>query len=168
MSNLFFLTIFNGALSPQVDTFSTPITLDGLFADAKVLCQSGIYGSVNFLASPKNYMCSSVDVLKLGIVFAIEGQCFVGVLLFRIVLDECEIEHVAVVESQKRLGIGLGLMQQLEHLTASQGVKKIFLEVGVGNLGARALYAKLGFLPIGKRTLYYRNSEDAIVMEKKV
>lgn len=162
-----FTTVFNGA-STSSQSVPISLSLGALFSEARALCQTGDYGSVNFLSSPNSYTSISQDVLKLGVMFAIEGESFAGVLLFRVVLDECEIEHVAIVEHKKRFGIGFALMKHLEHVASSQDVKKIFLEVGVRNLGAQALYEKLGFLPIGKRTLYYHNSEDAIVMEKNL
>lgn len=167
MDDVFFMTVFNGEIASSQNAL-LDATLETLFFEARFLCQAGVYGSVNFLSNINTYTCATKDVLKVGVVFAMSNNLLVGALLFRTVHDECEIEHIAVAEQKKRKGIGFALMKQLNQFVTDQGVKKIFLEVGVRNLGAQALYAKIGFLPIGKRTLYYRNSEDAIVMEKQV
>jgi ribosomal-protein-alanine N-acetyltransferase len=49
------------------------------------------------------------------------------------------------------------------------GAWECFLEVGESNAAAQALYARAGFLPVGRRKDYYeteRGRESAIVMRK--
>lgn len=47
-------------------------------------------------------------------------------------------------------------------------VTRFMLEVSAQNGGAQALYRKLGFTEYYRREKYYRNGDDAIMMEKKI
>lgn len=167
VNHVLFFTLFDGQVLGHADNVEAR-QLGRLLDTAKALCQTGLYGSPAFLADPYVYTQPSANACRFGLVAAHQENKLVGVALFRIVFDECEIEHVTVEESQRRLGVGAGLLSRLEQLAQNQGVKKIFLEVGVKNIGAQKLYAKFAFLPIATRPLYYRNSEDAVVMEKQL
>jgi len=51
---------------------------------------------------------------------------------------------------------------------SGQGLKKILLEVRKNNPTAIALYESSGFKITGIREKYYNNTEDAVLMEKKI
>ena len=61
--------------------------------------------------------------------------------------------------------LGTLLLLALARAAPSWGVRRLTLEVRVGNAPARALYHRFGFAPVGVRKNYYAETgEDAIVM----
>ena len=75
---------------------------------------------------------------------------------------EGEITNLAVSENFRRLGLG-GLL--IKELSATDGLKKLMLDVRVSNEAARRLYEKLGFKTDGVRKGFYtKPREDAILM----
>lgn len=85
-----------------------------------------------------------------------------------IVLDEAEIQLVAVSEMFRRCGRGMQIMEKLLNIAKERGVKKVFLEVRVSNSPAQILYLKCGFRGLYCRTRYYPDGEDAVVMVKEL
>lgn len=87
---------------------------------------------------------------------------YVGV---SIVLDECDITHMAVEHEYRGKKIGQKLLSTLMDFAKQNDIAKIHLEVRESNEKARNLYTKVGFLEVGMRKNYYRNpSEHAILM----
>ena len=81
--------------------------------------------------------------------------------------DEGEIANLAVTKEMRRQGIGEMLMEHATAMAKDNGVVTMYLEVRSSNIGAKSLYEKLGYSPIGIRKNYYREPrEDAIVMAK--
>ena len=91
-----------------------------------------------------------------------------GFVMTRIVLDELELDYIAVLPECRGKGIGIKLMHSLFEMASLHGVERIFLEVSEANSGARALYAHCGFVEVGRREKYYAGVEDALVLEKKL
>jgi len=86
-----------------------------------------------------------------------------GFVLARAVADEAEILTLAVHPYKRGKGLGRALLQATISKVRSMGAKSVFLEVGVENPAARALYARLGFAKVGARKGYY-NGGDALVL----
>lgn len=63
------------------------------------------------------------------------------------------IYHLAVAESQRGKGIGLALMEEAEADLASQGARRIYIEVGEDNAAGLALCLARGFLREGDISL---------------
>ncbi len=104
---------------------------------------------------------------------------FVGILLeedgnvvayggMSVVMDEAEIQLVAVSEMYRRCGRGRAVLEALIEKARERGVKKVFLEVRVSNAPAQILYLKNGFCGLYCRTRYYPDGEDAVVMVKEL
>jgi ribosomal protein S18 acetylase RimI-like enzyme len=74
---------------------------------------------------------------------------------------EREILNLAVAPRFRRLGVAACLVRhELRHKAS------LYLEVRESNRAARALYGKLGFVEVSRRTGYYRHPpETAIVMK---
>ena len=88
-----------------------------------------------------------------------------GYLLAYTVADEAEIARIAVAKELQRQGVARTLINELEALCKSGGIRKILLDVRAGNAAARTLYAKTGFVEDGIRQRFYDNPmEDAILM----
>jgi [ribosomal protein S18]-alanine N-acetyltransferase len=87
-----------------------------------------------------------------------------GFLIARHLAPEWELENIIVAPSARRMGIGERLLNSLLNAARETHSTSMFLEVRESNLGARALYEKLGFRETGLRKSYYTNPlEDAIL-----
>lgn len=103
----------------------------------------------------------------LGYVAEEEGEV-VGYIALTYCLDEGEINLIAVDKNFRRKNIATALMNFATSELKNLGVEKLFLEVRRSNLGAQALYEKLGFTFVGVRTKYYQGVEDALLMSKVI
>ena len=87
-----------------------------------------------------------------------------GYAVLSVVLDEGNLDNIAVAPDCRRRGVADGLLSALtgfgrEHLSA------LMLEVRASNAPAIALYEKHGFAAVGRRKNYYTAPrEDAILM----
>ena len=91
----------------------------------------------------------------------------VGYIGCWIVLDEGQINNIAVAPAWRRSGIGGALLSGLLTEGRRRGLRRYVLEVRPSNIAARRLYARFGFTDGGLRRGYYSdNNEDAIIMLK--
>ncbi len=92
-----------------------------------------------------------------------------GLIVVRMAAGEAEILTVGVLPAARRKGIGAALVRAAASHATAKGCKDLFLEVGIENAAARALYASLGFRQVGYRKAYYPRRgappEDALVMK---
>ena len=109
-------------------------------ADAMAL-QLGLPGAFGYLAGPD------------------------GFVLARVAADEAEILTLAVVPSARRGGLATALLRAALSHAAASGAASMLLEVAEANEAARALYASLGFMPVGRRKGYYGAGMDALVLK---
>ena len=86
----------------------------------------------------------------------------VGFITATYCLDESDIITVAVLSKCRNKGYATALFTNLKSALKEKGVDKIFLEVRESNVGAIALYEKLGFEKISVRKNYYDGVENAI------
>lgn len=105
------------------------------------------------------------------------SKCFIGFysgdevdgyVLASVVLDEANLDRIAVKKDKRNNQIATNLIKALENSLEKLGVTSIFLEVRVSNVSAINLYEKSGFKKINIRKKYYENTEDAIVMKKLI
>jgi len=95
---------------------------------------------------------------------AIVGYCVVAVAA-----SEAHLLNLTVAGAWQRMGLGSAMLQFAITLAKERAAQRIFLEVRVSNLAARALYARSGFCEIGTRQDYYAahgGREDARVLER--
>jgi ribosomal protein S18 acetylase RimI-like enzyme len=79
--------------------------------------------------------------------------------------DLAELESVVVLSRERRQGIGRDLCGRVMQWATARGARTMALEVRASSLGARALYAALGYVEQGRRRAYYRAPvEDAVLM----
>lgn len=95
-----------------------------------------------------------------------KGEKIVGYVAIKYVLDEAELNIIAVENDSRRQGIATLLLNSAEEDLKSKGVSKLFLEVRRSNLNAQALYEKCGYKYIAVREKYYQGEEDALIMSK--
>ncbi len=78
--------------------------------------------------------------------------------------DEGEVLNVSVKKEYRKQGIALRMLQYLLEEAGQRGIKHFTLEVREGNVPARTLYEKLGFVCEGIRPNFYRNpAENAAI-----
>jgi ribosomal-protein-alanine N-acetyltransferase len=93
-----------------------------------------------------------------------DGQV-VGMLVAWMIVDEIHIATLATHHDFRRQGIGEKLLLHTLKSAKEEGAVTSFLEVREGNVFARGMYNKLGFVEVGRRRHYYKdNGEDAILM----
>ena len=95
-----------------------------------------------------------------------------GFILISIVADEVEILTLAVRGAARRRGLARGLVDSALARAMEAGARRVFLEVAVGNVAARGLYAAKGFEGIGRRPGYYTRPdgarEDALILSRNL
>ncbi len=98
------------------------------------------------------------------IAFSEDTREAAGFVFWRSLGEEAEILSIGVAPRRRRRGAARALLDQVIESARSGGVRKLFLEVDVANAAAAALYTSAGFERIGRRSRYYRNGGDALVM----
>ena len=95
------------------------------------------------------------------------GGAVLGYVGMMHVLDEGYISNVAVAPAYRRQGVAAALISALMTRAEKLNLAFVTLEVRAGNEPAKALYAKHGFVPVGRRKNYYDlPKEDAILMTR--
>ena len=99
---------------------------------------------------------------------ALEGETVLGYVGSQTVLDEADIMNVAVAPGYRRQGIARLLLERLEEALRTRKVHSLTLEVRASNEPAKALYASLGYVQVGRRPNYYfKPREDALILRKE-
>lgn len=102
-----------------------------------------------------------------GLLLQADGKD-IAFALCRAAADEAELLTVAVRPGYRRRGAGRALLGAIVDRLRTAGVGTLFLEVGVDNPAASALYDQAGFRPVGRRAAYYGRGQapaaDAVVM----
>jgi len=89
----------------------------------------------------------------------------IAMIVTWLIVDEVHVATFAVSPDWRRQGIAQRLLAHTLLDAARLGATKSYLEVRKGNLPARALYEKFGFVEVGIRKKYYQdNKEDAVMM----
>jgi len=81
---------------------------------------------------------------------------------------EIHINNIVVRKDSREKKIGTLLMKKLIEISMEKEKEEITLEVSSRNLPAIKLYEKFGFERVGVRKRYYNNTDDAIIMTKKL
>lgn len=102
--------------------------------------------------------CAAIDLVTVHV------QLAAFVCSWRI-LDELQILNVATAPRYRLKGYAGKLLDYVFRQAADVGARKVLLEVRVGNEAARKLYEKMHFSVSGVRESYYRDGEDASLME---
>jgi [ribosomal protein S18]-alanine N-acetyltransferase len=90
-----------------------------------------------------------------------------GFVIARIIVDEIEIQNIAVELGSRSRGIGSQLVAKTLEIAANRGFGGALLEVRESNIAARNMYEKQGFLEVGRRAKYYSDPEEAAVLYRK-
>lgn len=104
-----------------------------------LLTQSNVRGFVALAAAPRAQLA--------------------GFVLTRAAADEAEVLTIAVARRSQNRGIGWRLMLAATSQARFDGAEKIFLEVDEMNAPAIALYRRLGFAEVARRSAYYTHAD---------
>jgi ribosomal-protein-alanine N-acetyltransferase len=95
----------------------------------------------------------------------IADNLLLGYICFWMFDSEIHVINLAIHPIKRGQRLGLLLITRIIETGFSKGLKSIWLEVRPSNTAARNLYSKVGFLEVGRRPLYYKETnEDAIIM----
>jgi [ribosomal protein S18]-alanine N-acetyltransferase len=93
------------------------------------------------------------------------GAEVVGFAGIWLMVDEAHVTTFAIHPAWRHRRLGERLLLALLDLAEDRRASEATLEVRLSNLGARRLYEKYGFRPVGIRPRYYSdNDEDALIM----
>ncbi len=103
--------------------------------------------------------------------FVLEQHGFiVGYAVLMTAAGEAHLLNLSIAAAWQRRGLGRELLCRVVDVSRDLKVSKLFLELRVSNVAARALYAQADFCEIGRRRSYYPahstadGREDAIVL----
>lgn len=113
---------------------------------------------LSFLASRDLFRPGGVALV------ARSGSTLVGFVAAQLATDEAEILDLAVANAVRRQGVGRRLLEEVLRYLAARGAVRVLLEVRPSNMGALALYERMGFVQVGRRPRYYKDGEDALLM----
>lgn len=100
---------------------------------------------------------------------ALENGVVAGYISADAVLETAYINNVAVDPLFRKRGTALSLIAALEERAKEKGCLELTLEVRSGNIPAKKLYEKCGFVPVGVRRGYYSDpTDDAVIMTKRL
>ena len=93
-----------------------------------------------------------------------EDGTLLGYAVLYTVLDEGNLDNIAVAPEFRRQGVADALLSTLTGFARGH-LARLFLEVRASNAPALTLYRKYGFAEVGRRKNYYEHPrEDAILM----
>lgn len=132
-------------------------------ADAIVDLEARAFGPASWGAASVADGLTAPHVATL-IAFHDSAREAAGFVFWRSLGEEAEILSIGVAPRLRRRGGARALLGEVIERARGDGVRKLFLEVDVGNTAAAALYASQGFERISLRKRYYKNGGDALVM----
>ena len=146
----------------RIESLDGPADLDGVQAVDR-----------ESFPSPWTRVMYEQELLNAGTAFIIvartAGAPVAGYCSYRLVAGEIQINNVAVRPEHRRLGMGRALVEAAVAHGRREGARMAVLEVRRSNVGAQALYFRLGFRQVGQRPRYYEHpEEDALVLAADV
>lgn len=92
-----------------------------------------------------------------------EDGAVLGYLVGTVILDEGNVDNIAVAPEVRRQGMARALLEVFHN--SGRGLACVTLEVRPSNDEAVSLYRKMGYAEAGRRKNYYlKPREDAIIM----
>lgn len=96
----------------------------------------------------------------------LDDETPLAMALIRAIAGEAELLTIAVPRARRGEGLGRRLVEAGMEAARAAGASKMFLEVSDRNAPAEALYRKCGFTDAGRRTRYYKDGSDALVLAR--
>jgi ribosomal-protein-alanine N-acetyltransferase len=80
-------------------------------------------------------------------------------------LESAHLVSIAVIYGHRRKGVATALLSRLLELLKRRGMRKLLLEVKLGNEAAIGVYKKLGFSKVNVIRNYYADGSAAVKMQ---
>lgn len=157
---------------PGTDYRVGPMTVDLLpsvveLEEACGLNSRGLEGYRKILSNPQSVLL--VALAPVSPMSHIGPVSLLGAFSGEVVVDELQIDNLAVAAQCRRQGIGRTLLKSALSQASGLGARAATLEVRSANATARAFYEKEGFTPVGLRTRYYANPpDDALLLSREI
>jgi len=87
-----------------------------------------------------------------------------GFLCSWLIAGELQIQNLATLPAMRRYGVAARLLDHVIARSRLSGLTSVCLEVRTSNVPAISLYERFGFSACGKRSAYYPDGEDALIM----
>lgn len=98
-------------------------------------------------------------------IVAVQDKDIVGFGGLSVVLDEANINNIAVRVDKRNNKIGSKILKNLIDISKALNCSYVTLEVNVENSPAVKLYENFGFKNLGIRKNYYKGHTDAYIMK---
>jgi ribosomal-protein-alanine N-acetyltransferase len=148
-----------GAAGPTL----VPMTTAAI--DAVMAIEAAVYP---FPWTRGNFIDSLASGYIAELLHADADRRLLGYFVAMVGADEMHLLNITVAPPLQRQGHGRLMVQRLVAHCRGVGARRLWLEVRVGNAGARAAYHRLGFAEMGVRPGYYPAAhgmrESAVVM----
>ena len=80
--------------------------------------------------------------------------------------EVADLQRLVVAPAARRRGIGRRLVSEIVEDADRRGARRVLLEVSARNEAALRCYRSFGFAEIDRRTSYYRDGSDALVLQR--
>jgi [ribosomal protein S18]-alanine N-acetyltransferase len=152
--------------APMTEDFKIAPMTDDLLPSVVALEEScglnsrGVGGYQKMLSNPYAILLVATPICPI---------CPIGLFSAEIVIDELQIDNLAVSKQYRRKGIGRALLTSALKVAADLGARSATLEVRSANSSALAFYEKEKFTPVGLRKRYYADPpDDALLLLREI
>lgn len=147
----------NFGVAPMTDDFLPSVVA---LEESCGLNSRGLDGYRKMLLNPNSVLLMAMPIGSISPIGIFSGE---------IVVDELQIDNLAVSERWRRKGIGRTLLNFALTVAAGLGARTATLEVRSANSSARAFYEGERFTPVGLRKRYYANPpDDALLLSREI
>ena len=123
------------------------------------LSSRGVESYLTMISDPQSILLVAIE----------DAGQIIGVFSGVVVIDELQIDNLAVSDRWRRQGIGKTLLRTALSNAKRMGACTATLEVRLSNSPARALYEKEGFTEDAVRTSYYTAPvDDALLLSREI
>jgi len=136
--------------------------------DALHKIESECFGVEAFAREHLAYLLELPDAVNLTVK---KDHKIVGFIMGLIeTYGQVRVGHIYTIDvaiKHRRSGIGLKLLEELEHVLLEKGAKAVYLEVRADNLAAIELYRKKGYIELQPLENYYSKGAHGLRMKKE-
>lgn len=115
-----------------------------------------------------NVLASELENPLSDYIVALEDGEVVGYAGLWQPIDEGHVTNIVTKKDKRGNHIGTKMLEEIINIAKNKKLKCVTLEVNEHNQTAIKLYQKYNFVEVGKRTKYYNNQDDAIIMTLEI
>lgn len=133
--------------------------------DALLALDATLFGSDAWGPASMRTELEDVDATRTFLLAVTDQDQILGYAVLRAGPDTADLLRVGVARDHRREGVGSALLAALVTSSVTAGCCRLLLEVASDNTAARTLYRGLGFREVARRSRYYADGRDALVMQ---